>query len=157
MESKDVHYADIIANKEGDIIQDVYLCKSKTVAKTKAGKDYENVVLMDKTGHIDAKVWEPSSPGIMDFEANDFVMIKGQVVSYNKALQFKVDTARKAEPGEYVEGDYVPASRFNVDDMAAELLNVVDSVKNEYLHRLLNSFFREDAAFFEKFKISFGC
>ena len=140
--------------KEGDIIQGVYLCKSKAGAKTKAGKDYENVVIMDKTGQIDAKIWDPSSPGIMDFDANDFVMIKGQVVSYNKTLQFKVDNARKAEPGEYVECDYVPASRFNADDMTAELLGVVDSVKNEYLNRLLNSFFREDTAFVEKFKVS---
>ncbi len=140
--------------KEGDIIQGVYLCKTKTGAKTKAGKDYENLVIMDKTGHIDGKIWEPDSPGIMDFDANDFIMIKGQVVLYNKSLQFKIDTARKADPGEYIEGDYVPASRFNIDDMAAEFFEIISSVKNEYLNALLNVFFVKDAAFFEKFKVA---
>ncbi len=140
--------------KEGDIIQGVYLCKSKATAKTKAGKDYENVVIMDKTGQVDAKIWDPSSPGIMDFDANDFVVFKGQVISYNKALQFKIDTARKAEPGEYVESDYVPASRFAADDMVSELFGLIESVQNEYLKKLLKAFFEDDKEFFDKFKTS---
>ena len=140
--------------KEGDIIQGVYLCKSKTGAKTKAGKDYENVVIMDKTGHIDAKIWDPTSPGIMDFDANDYVMLKGQVVSFNKALQFKVDTARKAQQGEYIDGDYVPSSRFDIGQMADELFKLIDTVKNEHLNALLKAFFVEDKEFFDIFKTS---
>lgn len=41
--------------KDGDRISEVYLCKSKSSALTKAGKEYENVILIDKTGQIDSK------------------------------------------------------------------------------------------------------
>lgn len=43
--------------KDGDRISDVYLCKSKSTALTKSGKEYENVMLQDKTGQMDSKIW----------------------------------------------------------------------------------------------------
>ena len=49
--------------KEGDKIFDIYLCKHKTSAVTKNGKPYETVTLQDKTGTIDAKIWDPTTPG----------------------------------------------------------------------------------------------
>ena len=110
------------------------------------------MVLMDKTGSIDSKIWEPNSPGIRDFDANDFVMVKGQVTSYNRALQFKIDSARKAEPGEYIESDYMPVSRFGADELFKELYGLIDSVKNKYLNKLLTLIFKEDKVFAERFK-----
>ena len=44
--------------REGDNISDIYLCKSKNIAKTKAGKTYYSLILQDKTGVIDTKIWE---------------------------------------------------------------------------------------------------
>ena len=49
--------------REGMRISEVYLCKSKQIAQTKAGKDYGNLVLQDKTGTIDSKIWDLGSPG----------------------------------------------------------------------------------------------
>ena len=138
--------------KEGDVISGIYLCKSKQSSVTKTGKEYENVVLMDKTGSIDSKIWEPNSPGIRDFDANDFVVVKGVVTSYNKALQFKIDSARKAEQGEYDESCYMPVSRFDAEELLKDLFGLIDSVKNKYINRLLNMIFREDDAFTERFK-----
>ena len=48
---------------EGDKINDIYLCKYKQSATAKNGKPYENVIFQDKTGTIDAKIWEPNSSG----------------------------------------------------------------------------------------------
>ena len=138
--------------KEGDVISGIYLCKSKQASTTKTGREYENVVLMDKTGSIDSKIWEPNSPGIREFDANDFVMVKGQVTTFNRALQFKIESARKAEPGEYIEADYMPVSRFKADDLLNELYGLIDSIKNKYINRLLILTFKEDAAFTERFK-----
>ena len=53
--------------REGDKINDIYLCKYKQSATAKNGKMYENVILQDKTGTIDAKVWDPNSSGIGEF------------------------------------------------------------------------------------------
>ena len=60
---------------EGSRIGDIYLIKSRTSAVTKNGKSYLNVTLQDKTGTMDAKVWEPNSAGIDEFTEKDYVEI----------------------------------------------------------------------------------
>ena len=57
--------------KEGERISDIYLCKHKQALVTKNGKPYETVILQDKTGTLDAKIWEPNSAGIDDFDVLD--------------------------------------------------------------------------------------
>ena len=138
--------------KDGERISEVYLCKSKSTATTKAGKEYENVMLMDKTGQLDSKIWDPNSGGISDFDQLDYVAITGQVTSFNGALQLKIDRIRKADEGEYIESDYIPSSRFNIDDMYKELLQFAGSIKNTYISSLLKAFFVDDADFIRKFK-----
>ena len=68
--------------REGDRLGDIYLCKFKQMAVTKNGKTYENVILQDKTGSIDAKIWDPGSQGIDEFEALDYVDVVGDVTSF---------------------------------------------------------------------------
>ena len=46
--------------KEGDRVFDIYLCKHKQSAVTKNGKPYETVILQDKTGTVDGKIWVPT-------------------------------------------------------------------------------------------------
>ena len=138
--------------KDGERISEVYLCKSKSTATTKAGKEYENVMLMDKTGQLDSKIWDPNSGGISHFDALDYVAVTGQVTSFNGALQLKIDRIRKADEGEYIESDYIPSSRFNIDDMYKELLQFAGSIKNTYISSLLKAFFVDDADFIRKFK-----
>ena len=138
--------------KDGDRISDVYLCKSKSTALTKTGKEYENVMLADKTGQIDSKIWDVNSGGIGDFDVNDYVYVSGQVTSYNGALQFKIERARVAAENEYSQSDYIPASRFDIEDMYKELLGYVNSIENVYIKQLLTAFFVDDEAFIKRFK-----
>ena len=138
--------------KDGDRISDVYLCKSKSTALTKTGKEYENVMLADKTGQIDSKIWDVNSGGIGDFDVNDYVYVSGQVTSYNGALQFKIERARVAAENEYSQSDYIPASRFDIEDMYKELLGYVNSIENVYIKQLLTAFFVDDVAFIKRFK-----
>lgn len=138
--------------KDGERISEVYYVKQKQIALTRTNKEYGNVILADKTGQIDTKIWDLNSGGIQEFEVGDFVDVSGQISSYNGSLQFKVERIRVANEDEYVISDYVPSSRYDVEDMFKELLGFVDSVKNEYLKQLLNSFFRNDEIFVKAFK-----
>lgn len=140
--------------KEGDRISDIYLIKQKNSAVTKNGKPYDNVTLMDKTGELSAKVWEPNSAGIEDYDAKDYVEIVGDIVTFNGALQVNVKRARKASADEYVPADYLPVSAMSIDEMFDELTGFIDSVKNPYLNRVLCILFKEDKEFIEKFKFS---
>ena len=140
--------------RENDRISDIYLCKHKQSAVTKNGKTYENVVLQDKTGTIDAKVWDPNSPGIADFGDMDYIEVVGEVNSFMGSLQVNVKRIRVCREGEYQPSDYLPVSKKNIDDMYRELLGFVNSIENAYLKQLLKSFFVEDEGFVKAFKQS---
>lgn len=138
--------------KEGDRISDVYLCKSKSIAVAKTGKEYGNVTLADKTGTVDSKIWDLNSGGIGDFEAGDYVYISGTITVYNGNIQLKIDRARTADENEYVISDYIQCSRYNIEDMYKELMGIAASVRNPYISQLLKAFFVEDTEFIAKFK-----
>ncbi len=138
--------------KDGDRVRAIYLCKSKSLAMTKNGKEYENVGLQDKTGTLDGKIWDPNSNGIFEFDVLDYVEVNGVVTSFNGMLQLKIDGARKAEDGEYDPADYLPTSRYSLNDMFDKLMGYVNSVENEYLKKLLYSFFVDDEQIASRFK-----
>ncbi|MBO6206616.1 MAG: HD domain-containing protein [Lachnospiraceae bacterium] len=129
---------------EGNKIQGIYYCKSKVLTETKAGKPYENVILQDKTGILDSKVWEPYSPAIGEYEAGDYIEVTGDVITYNNALQAKLYRVRKCQEIEYDPADYMPVSKKDIWEMYEELLALADSVQDKNLKALLDSFFRDD-------------
>ena len=134
--------------REGERISEVYLCKSKQTLMTKNGKPYDSVILQDKTGTLDAKIWDTGSVGIEDFEAMDYVAITGDITSFQGNLQCSIKRARKVSEGEYDPKDYLPVSDKDVDQMYLELMGYINSVKNTYLSQLLHKFF--DDVNFEK-------
>ena len=87
--------------REGERINEIYLCKTKQSALTKAGKPYENVILQDKTGILDAKIWDPGSVGIDDFDSLDYVAVMGDITSFQGNLQLSFKRVRKVHEGEY--------------------------------------------------------
>lgn len=137
---------------DGNRIQGIYLCKQKTSTETKNGKPYDSIILMDKTGILDCKVWDPYSPGIREYEAGDFIEVYGDVITFNNAKQAKLTRIRKAEENEYDPADYMPCTEKNVDEMFGEILAYIGSIKNPYLKKLLEMFFVEDKDFASKFK-----
>ena len=128
--------------REGERVNEIYLVKSRNSALTKAGKPYDNVILQDKTGTLDAKIWDPGSVGIDEFDAMDYVAVTGDITSFQGALQCSIKRARKVSAGEYDPKDYLPTSDYDVEEMYRELLAYVDSVKNPYLQQLLCAFFK---------------
>ncbi len=140
--------------KEGDRIADIYLCKHRQAAVTKNGKPYENVILQDKTGTIDAKVWEPNSAGIEDYDTLDYIEVYGDVNNFQGALQISVKRIRVCKEGEYDPANYLPVSKKNNDEMYRELLGLIETVQNTYMKQLLKAFFVEDAEFIKKFRRS---
>ena len=140
--------------KQGDRISDIYLCKYKQSATTKNGKNYDNVILQDRTGTIDAKIWEPNSEGIDEFDSLDYVDIFGEVASFNGALQLNIKRARICHEGEYDPSLYLPVSSRNNDEMYQELLSLIRTVQNHFLKALLEAFFIEDETFIKAFRQS---
>ena len=139
--------------REGDNVSEVYLCKVKNIAKTKAGKTYYSMILQDKTGVIDTKIWDLNN-GIENFEQMDYIRVEGNVTSFQGSPQLNVRRLRKAREGEFAMEDYIPCSSKSIDGMFKELSSYVNHVQNIYLRQLLVAFFgdKEFAAKFKAFR-----
>ncbi len=140
--------------KEGEQIQEIYLCKHIQNATTKAGKPYQSLILRDKSGTIDAKIWDMNSCGIDDFDELDYIAVLAEVTSFNGALQLNIKRVRRAMEGEYNEADYLPMSERPIEEMYQELLALIDTISAPYMKKLLSSFFLEDVNFKKRFCFS---
>lgn len=136
----------------GELIRNVYLCKGKRSAETRNGKPYDNLILQDKTGTLDGKVWDPNSSGIADYEEKDFIEVYGEVTSYNNNLQLNIKQIRKAGEGEYSPADYMPTTDKSTDSMYQELAGYIGQIGNTYLKQAVEYYFVKDEAFIKKFK-----
>ena len=122
---------------EGETIRNVYLCKGKRSAETRNGKPYDNLILQDKTGTLDGKVWDPNSQGISEYSEKDFIEVFGDVINYNGNLQLNIRQIRRAYEGEYNPADYMPTTDKSVDGMYEELLAYIRQISNVHLRQLL--------------------
>ena len=136
---------------EGETIRNIYLCKGKRSAETRNGKPYDNLILQDKTGTLDGKVWDPNSNGIADYDEMDFIEVFGDVISYNNNLQLNIRQIRKAYEDEYGAADYMPTTEKSTDSMFEELIGYVKKIDNDYLRQAVEYYFVNDEAFIKTF------
>ncbi len=138
--------------REGETIRNIYLCKGKRSAETRNGKPYDNLILQDKTGTLDGKVWDPNSGGIADYDEKDFIEVYGEIISYNNNLQMNIKQIRKAQEDEYNPADYMPTTDKSTEGMYESLMGYIKQIQNTYLRQAVEYYFVNDAAFIKKFK-----
>ena len=138
--------------REGERIQEIYLCRQRTTARTKTGKEYENVILQDKTGSLDAKIWDPHSMGIDEFDALDYVEVNGDVTVFNGQTQLSIKRARKISETDVDPTNYLPCTNKNIDEMMMELTKFIAGVNNPYYKQVLTKLFIDNTEFAEAFK-----
>ena len=107
--------------REGERISEVYLCRHKQTAMTKAGKPYDSLTLQDKTGTLDAKIWDVSSNGIEEFDSLDYIYVMGDVTSFQGSLQLNVKRVKKMAESDVNPADYLPVSEYNIEEMYREI------------------------------------
>ena len=138
--------------RENDFIKnEIYLCKSKQILTGKSGKTYASLLLQDKTGTVDAKIWDFSSE-IEQYEAMDFVHIDARVTSFQDALQLNVSRIYKGHEGEYYPEDYFPVTTKDIEAMYREIRGYIAALKEPNLKALAESFFVNDDNFIKSFK-----
>lgn len=138
--------------REGERIQEIYLCRQRTTAMTKTGKEYENVILQDKTGSLDGKIWDPHSMGIDEFDALDYVEVNGDVTVFNGQTQLSIKRARKISETDVDPTNYLPCTNKNIDEMMMELTKFIAGVNNPYYKQVLTKLFIDNTEFAEAFK-----
>jgi len=134
--------------KDQSVVNSQFIVYKKQLRnfKNKPGK-YLTFVIADKTGQMDANVWDRAEEFASRFEEEDIVLLEGRVESFNDKLQLRVANLYKSH--EYDIDDFLPKTSKDVD----ELFNFIKSVniQNRYLKSLLESFLN-DQEFVSLFK-----
>src|ERR1039457_5949762 len=135
---KDIYIADLANFDEGKLFDGFFLVLLKQQRTTKTNKPYLNVILGDKTGQLEGRVWEPGDPRIArEFERGDIVKVRGSFSRYNDRPQVKVDQLREAVEGEVEKSDLLPSTIYDVAALWSQLLGYVGSLTNPDLKLLL--------------------
>jgi 3'-5' exoribonuclease len=137
---KEIYIADLATFEEGRNFDAFFLVLAKQQRTTKTNKPYLNVVLGDKTGQLEARIWDPADPRIAkDFEKGAIVKVRGCCSKFEDRLQVKIDHLRIAQDGEVEKSDLLPATGYDVDDLWRQLANFVEDMSNPNLKALIKT------------------
>ncbi len=140
--------------KIGENIEAVYLLRKKELQKTKENKPYLMLVLSDKTGMIEARMWDNVEEANVRVDTGLAVLIKGTVNSWSNNKQVKVDNIRPALPDEFKVDDLIRVVE-NIDEIFSSIKKYLSKISNKWLMFLAEKFLQDDE-FIANFKKSPG-
>lgn len=119
---------------------DIFLCTSKQQLLTKKMLPYLKVELRDKTGTINAVVWDLCKV-VGDFSVGSFVQVDYSASVYNDTIQLSLSKVQLAKEGTYKEADFLPTTNYDVREMYSEIVEFVGRIKSSWLRTLLHNIF----------------
>ncbi len=129
----------------------LFLVQAKDVRQKKTGEPYLALTLIDRTGDIDAKMWDSVADIVDTFDRDDFVRVKGETQLYQNKLQLTLHRIARVDESEVDLADFLPASKRDPEEMFAELRALIASNGNPHLRALLENVFA-DAEIADAFK-----
>ena len=136
---KEIYVADV-PKFENQAIVSFFAVTSKQVRSRKDGGQYMALILGDRTGQIESRMWDNFADSVAEFEQGDVVKIRAEVCRYNGKLQFVLDKIRRAGADEMDLADYVPRTQKDVEELWLALVRAVDSFSDLSLQALVRSF-----------------
>jgi 3'-5' exoribonuclease len=121
------------------VITTSFLVHSKEIRQKKgSGEFYLSLLLADRTGELEAKMWDNVAEVLDSFDRDDFVKVKGLIQVFHNRPQLTIHKVRRMDDSEIDYADYFPSSRRDPDQMWNELREVVGGIANSHLKALLN-------------------
>ena len=128
------------AQQENKVVTTSFVVSNKQIKSKKSGEPYLDLTLMDRTGTIQAKMWDNVEECAYTFEQDDIVKIKGLINKYNQRWQLTIHKVRKMDVGDIDFSDYLPKTSKDIDEMWQTLGEFVASIGEPHLRRLLELF-----------------
>src|SRR5271163_4065441 len=130
--------------KLNQVITTTFLVHGKDVRQKKSGEPYLSLLLGDRTGEIDAKMWDNVAEVMETFERDDFVKVKGLLQVFQNRLQLTVHKMSRVLDVDVDFADYFPASERDPAEMFAELSGIIAGMNNAHLRGLLENFMADE-------------
>ena len=128
------------AQQENKVVTTSFIVSNKQIKSKKSGEPYLDLTLMDRTGTIQAKMWDNVEECAYTFEQDDVVKIKGLINKYNQRWQLTIHKVRKMDEAEIDFSDYLPKTSKDIDELWQTLGEFVASIGETHLRRLLELF-----------------
>ena len=128
------------AKFENKVITSTFVVGVKQVKPKKTGEPYLALTLVDRSGQIEAKMWDNVPEAIDAFEQDDCIKVKGLINRYKSYFQLTIHKLRKLGPGEIDFSDYLPKTSKNIDELWRTLAEFVAGFQNAHLRALVQAF-----------------
>jgi 3'-5' exoribonuclease len=125
---------------ENKIITSSFVVSSKQVKPKKSGEPYLALVLADRCGQVEAKMWDNVEDAIDAFDQDDFLKIKGLLNKYKNRFQITIHKLRRLADSEVDFADYLPKTTKDVDELWRTLTELVQSFQDPHLRALVQEF-----------------
>ncbi|PYV92139.1 MAG: phosphohydrolase, partial [Acidobacteria bacterium] len=126
--------------QENKVVTSTFVVVSKQVKPKKSGEPYLALTLGDRSGHLEAKMWDNVDDALDAFEQEDFVKVKGLINKYKNRFQLTIHKLRKLGDTEIEFSDYLPKTTKDIGELWRTLAEFVSSLQNPHLKALLESF-----------------
>jgi len=141
---KDFYISDC-QQHENQTITSNFVVASKQVKTKKNGELYLAVILADRTGQVQANMWDNVSDSLNAFEQDDFIKVKGMVQKYNGRWQLTIHKLRRLGDAEIDHADYLPKTPKDIDQLWRTLGEFVDTIEDPWLKQLVKDFMADEA------------
>ncbi len=139
--------------KDRSQVDSMFLVKDKITAMAKNGKPYLTLRLMDKSGDVEAKVWDNVDTLSAAFDKDDFIAVRSKATIYLGKMQLVVSELWKVPEEEVLLADFLPETERDIQVMVSELTLLVSTLGDDYLKKLLTAFL-EDASFMAFYRMA---
>jgi 3'-5' exoribonuclease len=140
---KDFYIRDC-SSQENKVITSQFVVVSKQIKAKKNGEPYLALSLGDRSGSVDAKMWDNVEEFLNAFEQDDFVKVKGLINKYNNRWQLTIHKIRRMGDAEVDFSDYLPKTTKDIDELWAKVREFVGTMQEPHLKRLLELFMADE-------------
>lgn len=138
--------------EDGQLVASLFLVREKEIrTSANSGKSWLRLALADRTGTIEAKMWENFTELAQTFACEDIVRVRGRVKLYRGERELTIDQILRAVEADYALDDFLPHTKQDVQQLYAQLRDEITAIGNPWLRRLLESFV-DDPVLAEKLK-----
>jgi 3'-5' exoribonuclease len=136
---KDFYICDCVRH-ENKVITSTFVVVAKQIKPKKTGEPYLALTLGDRSGQLEAKMWDNVEEVLQAFEQDDFLKVKGLINKYKQRFQLTIHKLRKLGESEIVFSDYLPKTTKDIDELWQTLANFVAGFHNPHLKALVQAF-----------------
>jgi 3'-5' exoribonuclease len=136
---KEFYICDCVRH-ENKIVTSNFVVVSKQIKPKKSGEPYLALTLGDRSGHLEAKMWDNVEEVLNAFGQDDFLKVKGLVNKYKNRFQLTIHKLRKLGESEIEFSDYLPKTTRNIDELWQTLTDFVASFRDPHLKSLVQAF-----------------